>query len=240
MKNKDILMAVTRTTLITGLLIVMYACGKEDIEIENINQIKFTAEVNAQFSTRAALTGTEVENIGIFAYSSLQDIDELFENEELTKQDGYFEYSTQARYYQKDEEISYLAYSPYNEEISYAVDETNNKVTFSGYKLPNGYAEEDLLLSGFTTENTSIVSIHFKHALSALGFKVKGDPNYKVTYLAICRIYNNADFSLDNQGNIEWSNRSIDIADSDQTTIFPVNLADSTTPSSTDTAISLI
>ncbi len=207
---------IIRLTALFILIVGVNGCTKIDdlAEANQGEQITISASVEQLMSTRASITNSSLPgNIGLYGFSSVRGVDELFDNQELTcnsELSYLWEWeNSEIKYYLNNENINYFAYSPYSESITETIDSDNGTLSFD-YTINNENADTDLMLAG-TVIAQSYVQLNFNHALSAIGFKLKGNASHKVTALSIHNVYSTGTVTVDNEGLISWSNQSGDL-----------------------------
>lgn len=167
-------------------------------------------------------SGADLSSIGVFAYQSHDNFDattatpNLFYNQEVEKVEGTWTYSP-TRYWPGSDKVSFFAYAPYstsNPAVKPIVDANGfPSLTFTVPATED--AAVDLLVSEPimnrsynrtpTADNT--VKFQFKHALTKVTFKVKGEVPVTITKFGLLNATKTGTYTFCGESfdNSEWS-----------------------------------
>ncbi len=195
-----------------------WSCSKDSdsvdgaVQFSEVGDISFSVasvEVEESTSRGASIdtSASDMTSFGVYATSDMRD--KILSGEVVTKSSNVWSYSPVAQW-ESAETASFLAYSPYSEDI-YATATFSDGCLSFGHTIEELYDAYDLLVAAKSQRSNegSNVELTFDHALSAIGFTItSGDVDVVVWGLEFGDIYNTATANIKVGNSIEWSDHS--------------------------------
>ncbi len=214
---------ISRSLLLLSVALLWGGCSESSFRGDESSHglpFIFNAEVvSCQRSSRATLLESDdISSIGLFSSSQLRTI---FENEKLALLDGAWSYSSDESY-MVNESVTYLAYSPYVENLQYTLTKNDNSIESVALPVTIDNTTTELLVSTLTTAEQS-VSLSMQHAFAAIGVSIKGSSGaYTLTKAGLLNVDLSATMTLSADGTISWSD--VERGDSDTTSVGEIEV----------------